>query len=71
MAPHLRLLRRDWLNGPVPRLFAQDPATAKVASDINRSKVFKDIQRIHSRIFVSEHVSLEDAWDYVGNPRYS
>jgi hypothetical protein len=60
----------DWLNEPVPRLFAPDPAAAKAAIDADPSKAFKDIQRIHARMSVSEHVSHEDAWDFVGNPRY-
>ncbi len=61
----------DWLNGPVPRLFALDPAAAKAALNLDPNKAFKDIQRIHARMAVSEHVSPEDAWDFVGNPRYT
>jgi hypothetical protein len=61
----------DWLNGPVPRLFALDPAAAKAAIDLDPNKAFKDIQRIHARMAISEHVSPEDAWDFVGNPRYT
>jgi hypothetical protein len=61
----------DWLNGPVPRLFALDPAAAKAALDLDPNKAFKDIQRIHARMAVSEHVSPEDTWDFVGNPRYT
>jgi hypothetical protein len=61
----------DWLNGPVPRLFALDPAAAKAAIDADPHKAFKDIQRIHSRMAVSEHVSHEDTWDFVGSPRYT
>ncbi len=60
----------DWLNGPVPRLFAPDPDAARAALDSDPSKAFKDIQRIHARIPISEHVSPEEAWEYVGNPRY-
>jgi hypothetical protein len=60
----------DWLNGPVPHLYAPDPITAKAALDSDPLKAFKDIQRIHSRIPISEHVSPEEAWEYVGNPRY-
>ncbi len=33
----------DWLNGPVPHLFALDPAVAKAAIDIDPNKAFKDI----------------------------
>ncbi len=60
----------DWLNGPVPRLFAPNPDIARTAIDSDPSKAFKDLQRIHARIPFSEHVSPEEAWEYVGNPRY-
>jgi hypothetical protein len=39
--------------------------------DADPNKAFKDIQRIHSRMAVSEHVSHEDTWDFVGSPRYT
>jgi hypothetical protein len=59
----------DWLNGPVPRLFALDPSVAKAAIDADPGKAFKDIQRIHARMSISEHVSHKDALDFIGNPR--
>ncbi len=60
----------DVLNGPVPRLFAPDPAMAKAAISSDTGKAFKDIQRLHSRLFMAEHVSVDEAWGFVGNPRY-
>jgi hypothetical protein len=60
----------DCLNGPVPRLFAPDPDAARAAINSDPSKAFKDLQRIHARIPISEHVTPEEAWEYVGNPRY-
>jgi hypothetical protein len=33
------------------------------------AKVFKDLQRIYSWLFVSEHVPDSEAWAYVGHPR--
>ncbi len=60
----------DCLNGPVPRLFALDPDAARAAISSDPSKAFKDLQRIHARIPISEHVTPEEAWEYVGNPRY-
>ncbi len=60
----------DCLSGPVPRLFALDPDTARAAITSDPSKAFKDLQRIHARIPISEHVTPEEAWEYVGNPRY-
>jgi hypothetical protein len=61
----------DALNGPVPRLFAPDPAMAKAAISCDTGKAFKDVQRLHSRLFMAEHVSADEAWGFVGNPRYS
>jgi hypothetical protein len=60
----------DALNGPVPRLFAPDPALAKVAISSDTGKAFKDVQRLHSRLFMAEHISADEAWGFVGNPRY-
>ncbi len=60
----------DCLNGPVPCLFALDPDAARAAISSDPSKAFKDLQRIHARIPISEHVTPEEAWEYVGNPRY-
>jgi hypothetical protein len=60
----------DVLNGPVPRLFAPDPAIAKAAITNDPAKAFKDVQRLHARLFISEHVIADEAWEFVGNPRY-
>jgi hypothetical protein len=60
----------DALNGPVPRLFAPDPAIAKAAISNDPAKAFKDVQRLHARLFISEHVIADEAWEFVGNPRY-
>ncbi len=60
----------DALNGPVPRLFAPDPAIAKAAISNDPAKAFKDVQRLHARLFISEHVIADEAWELVGNPRY-
>jgi hypothetical protein len=60
----------DVLNGPVPRLFAPDPTIAKAAIANDPAKAFKDVQRLHARLFISEHVIADEAWEFVGNPRY-
>jgi hypothetical protein len=60
----------DIFNGPVPRLFAPDPAIAKAAITSDPAKAFKDVQRLHARLFISEHVIADEAWEFVGNPRY-
>ncbi len=44
---------------------------AKAAISSDTGKAFKDVQRLHSRLFMAEHVSADEAWGFVGNPRYS
>jgi hypothetical protein len=50
----------DVLNGPVPRLFAPDPAIGKAAIANNPAKAFKDVQRLYARLFISEHVIADN-----------
>ena len=57
------------VSGPVPRFFAPDPDEAREAMSRDPAKIFKDLQRIYTRLFVSEHVPASEAWAYVGHPR--
>jgi hypothetical protein len=57
------------LNGPVPRLFAAQPDEARTALLSDPAKAFKDLQRIHSRLFIAENIPATEAWSFVGNPR--
>ncbi len=57
------------VSGPVPRFFAPDPEEAREALSRDKAKVFKDLQRIYARLFVSEHVLDSEAWAYFGHPR--
>ncbi len=57
------------VSGPVPRFFALNPEEAREAVARDPAKVFKDLQRIYARLFVSEHVPDSEAWAYVGHPR--
>ncbi len=57
------------VSGPVPRLFALNPGEAREALSRDPAKVFKDLQQIYSRLFVSEHVPDSEAWAYVSHPR--
>jgi hypothetical protein len=57
------------VSGPVPRFFALNPGEARDALSRDLAKVFKDLQRIYSWLFVSEHVPDSEAWAYVGHPR--
>ncbi len=57
------------VRGLVPRFFASNPGEARVTLSRDQAKVFKDLQRIYSRLFVSEHIPASEAWAYLGNPR--
>ena len=57
------------LDGPVPRYFAANPAEARAALSADDSKAYKDLQRIFSRLFITENIPASDAWNFVGNPR--
>ncbi len=41
------------VSGPVPRFFALNPEEAREAMSRDPAKVFKDLQRIYARLFVS------------------
>jgi hypothetical protein len=57
------------LSGPVPRLFATQLDEARTALQSDPAKAFKDLQRIHSRLFIAENIPATEAWSFVGNPR--
>ena len=57
------------ISGPVPRLFVANPGEALQALNGDPAKAFKDLQRIFSRLFVTENIPPAEAWDFVGNPR--
>jgi hypothetical protein len=58
-----------FLDGPVPRFFAANPTEARAALSADASKAYKDLQRIFSRLFITENIPASDAWNFVGNPR--
>jgi hypothetical protein len=45
----------------VPRLFASQPDEAKTALQSDPAKAFKDLQRIHSRLFIAENIPATEA----------
>ena len=53
----------------MPRLFASQPDEARTALQSDPAKAFKDLQRIHSRLFIAENIPASEAWNFVGNPR--
>ncbi len=53
----------------MPRLFASQPDEARTALQSDPAKAFKDLQRIHSRLFIAENIPVSEAWSFVGNPR--
>jgi hypothetical protein len=42
---------------------------ARAALSADASKAYKDLQRIFSRLFITENIPACDAWNFVGNPR--
>jgi hypothetical protein len=58
------------LNNPVPRFFTPEPAIAKAAIINEPAKAFKDILKIHSYLFMSEHVMAKVIRDHVKIPRH-
>jgi hypothetical protein len=59
------------VSGPVPRLFAINPDEARTALQNDPAKAFKDLQRIFTRLFITENIPASKAWSNVGNPRYT
>ncbi len=57
------------LDRPVPRFFAANPTEARAALSADDSKAYKDLQRIFSRLFITENIPASDAWNFVSNPR--
>jgi hypothetical protein len=57
------------LDGPVPRFFAANPTEARAGLSADDSKAYKDLQRIFSRLFITENIPASDASNFVGNPR--
>ncbi len=58
------------MNNPVPRFFTPEPAIAKAAIINEPAKAFKDISKIYSCLFMSEHVMAKVIWDYNRIPRH-
>jgi hypothetical protein len=59
----------ETVSGPIPRLFAANPVEASAAITADPAKAFKDLQRIYSRLFITDNIPHDNAWDHVGNPR--
>ncbi len=55
--------------GPVPRLFATNPAEAKGNLASDPARAHKDLQRIMSRITINENIPAHAAFELVLNPR--
>jgi hypothetical protein len=55
--------------GPVPRLFATNPAEAKDNLASDPARAHKDLQRIMSRITINENIPAHAAFELVLNPR--
>ncbi len=58
------------MNNPDPRFFTPEPAIAKAAIINKPAKAFKDISKIHSYLFMSEHVMAKVIQDHIRIPRH-
>ncbi len=59
----------EMARGPVPRLFATNPAEAKDNLSSDPAHAHKDLQRIMSRITINENIPAHAAFELVLNPR--
>ena len=57
------------LCGPIPKLFAPNPEETTKNMEANPKNVYKDLNRIYSKFFVSENTAPEDAFELLTNPR--
>ena len=55
--------------GPVPRLFATNPAEARGNLASDPARAHKDLQRIMARITINENIPAHAAFELVLNPR--
>jgi hypothetical protein len=56
--------------GPVPVLYAANPAEARIQLDSDPSRAHRDLQRIYARMAVAENLPHNLAFDYILSPRY-
>ena len=56
------------LAGPVPRFFSANPSEAVRAMKDNPELVWKDLNKINSKLFVAENVAAVRAFDMLSNP---
>jgi len=69
---HLDLLTRfdDGGHGsPVPMLFSSDPKAASTRLETNPQAAYDMLHLLVSRLLIREELSLEEAQQYVANPR--
>ncbi len=59
----------EFLSGPVPSLFGEDPEAAEAALRADLVKTQGDILRIHRAFFMPEVISLEEAVILMKKPR--
>ncbi len=55
--------------GPVPRLFATNPAEARGNLASDPARAHKDLQRIMARITINKNIPAHAAFELVLNPR--
>jgi hypothetical protein len=66
---HCNIFDGEQARGPVPRLFALSPDEAKANLNGDPERAFKDLQRIFSRLAVTENIPSHAAFEMVLTPR--
>jgi hypothetical protein len=66
---HANMFDGETASGPIPRLFAADPTEAKSNLQGDPGRAHKDLQRIFSKLGVTENVPASAAFELVLNPR--
>jgi hypothetical protein len=66
---HSTIIDGESAKGPVPRLFALGPDEAKANLNLDPERAFKDLQRIFSRLAVTENIPHHSSFELVLAPR--
>ncbi len=66
---HSPMFDGESAKGPVPRLFALNPDEAKANLNLDPERAFRDLQRIFTRLAVTENVPHHSSFELVLAPR--
>jgi hypothetical protein len=68
---HSPMFDGETARGPVPRLFALNPDEAKASLNLDPERAFRDLQRIFTRLAVTENIPHHSSFELVLAPRYN